>query len=240
MKKIAKQRLRGVYLYSLIVWLVYMYVTDRMEDYQFALEGYTSVIPSIGDVLPNSIIAGIILWLAYIFIGLPLMGSIQWFFLSIADQQKASWREILEVFTKKNYVRYFVASLIIMIFIGLWSLLLIVPGIIKSFSYSQTFRLMRDNPEMGVMDAITLSRKRMNGRKTELFFLQLSFIVWLILPGILLIVGFALGNMALVAVGDVLFFIALALIGPYFQTTNAVFYVEEIRGRNDANQALKF
>ncbi|MHA8110320.1 DUF975 family protein [Lactobacillaceae bacterium Melli_B4] len=67
----------------------------------------------------------------------------------------------------------------------LWAMLLIVPGIIKSFSYSQAIYIYRDAYKAGhpisAMAAITKSRQMMDGHKGELFLLQFSFIGWYIL-----------------------------------------------------------
>jgi uncharacterized membrane protein len=67
------------------------------------------------------------------------------------------------------------------LFIWLWSLLLIIPGIIKAYSYSMTFFILAENKGMPVLDAITLSRKMMDGHKMDLFILFLSFIGWYLL-----------------------------------------------------------
>jgi uncharacterized membrane protein len=64
------------------------------------------------------------------------------------------------------------------VFIALWSCLLIVPGIVKFFSYSMAYYILRDNPDMSALDAITASRNMMNGYKGKLFGLYLSFIGW--------------------------------------------------------------
>ena len=62
------------------------------------------------------------------------------------------------------------------IFIILWSLLLIVPGIIKSYSYSQALYLMVENPDYGILECITKSREIMEGNKTSLFLISLIFL----------------------------------------------------------------
>jgi uncharacterized membrane protein len=67
------------------------------------------------------------------------------------------------------------------LFISLWSLLLIIPGIIKAYAYSMTFFILAENKGMPVLEAITLSRKMMDGHKMDLFLLFLSFIGWFIL-----------------------------------------------------------
>jgi len=75
----------------------------------------------------------------------------------------------------------FVPSLILFIlqsiFIYFWSLLFIIPGIIKSMAYSMSWFILSDNPEIGGNEAITKSRKLMNGHKMEYFILQLSWIL---------------------------------------------------------------
>ena len=66
-------------------------------------------------------------------------------------------------------------------FTSLWSLLLIVPGIIKFYAYAMTPYILIDNQELSANQAINLSCKMMKGHKFDLFFLQLSFIGWGIL-----------------------------------------------------------
>lgn len=76
------------------------------------------------------------------------------------------------------------------IFIFLWSLLLIVPGIIAALNYSQAFFIMNENPEIDFMDAIRQSKQMMFGYKGKLFLLYLSFIGWSILCIFTLGIGF--------------------------------------------------
>jgi len=75
------------------------------------------------------------------------------------------------------------------LFIGLWCLLLIVPGIIKALAYSMAFYIMRDNPAIEPLDAISKSQKMMKGYKWKLFCLQLSFIGWALLCALTLGIG---------------------------------------------------
>lgn len=91
------------------------------------------------------------------------------------------------------------------LFIFLWSLLLIIPGIIKSYSYAMTPYILLDHPEMGINDAITESRRLMDGHKWELFCLNLSFIGWILL-------------------GILTFGLLFGWLTPYMSITNAAFY----------------
>ena len=70
------------------------------------------------------------------------------------------------------------------LFIVLWSLLLVVPGIIKAYSYRLVPYLLKDHPELSGTEVITLSRKMMNGHKADAFVLDLSFLGWLLLSAL--------------------------------------------------------
>ena len=74
--------------------------------------------------------------------------------------------------------------------IFLWTLLLIIPGIIKSFAYAMTPLIMTEHPEMSASDAISLSNEMMRGHKFDLFYLYLSFIGWILLSIISCGIGF--------------------------------------------------
>ncbi len=64
------------------------------------------------------------------------------------------------------------------LFLCLWSLLFIIPGLIKLYSYRMVPYILADDPTIGGKDAITLSRQMMNGHKWNTFVLDLSFIGW--------------------------------------------------------------
>ena len=70
------------------------------------------------------------------------------------------------------------------IFIALWSLLFIVPGIIAAYRYSLAFFILLDHPEYGVMDCLRESKRLTQGRKMELFKLDLSFLGWMLLASL--------------------------------------------------------
>lgn len=91
------------------------------------------------------------------------------------------------------------------IYMILWSLLLLIPGIIKSYSYAMTEYILKDNPELQNNAAIEKSMEMMNGHKLRLFLLHLSFIGWYI-------------------VGVLTLFIGFFWIIPYVHTAEAAFY----------------
>ncbi len=80
-------------------------------------------------------------------------------------------------------------GLLATIFTALWSLLFIIPGIVKAIAYSQCYFIALEHPEYDANTCITESRKMMNGHKWEYFCLQFSFIGWMIVGSFCLGVG---------------------------------------------------
>lgn len=91
---------------------------------------------------------------------------------------------------KENYFRNLLGVLLMSLFILLWCLLLIVPGIIMSFAYAMTPFILADEPSLTVTEAIARSRAMMRGHKWQLFCLQFSFIGWALLCILSLGIGF--------------------------------------------------
>ena len=70
------------------------------------------------------------------------------------------------------------------LFTFLWSLLFVIPGIIKGYSYSMAMYVLAENKGKGALECINESKKMTEGHKMELFVLNLSFIGWYLLTGI--------------------------------------------------------
>lgn len=90
----------------------------------------------------------------------------------------------------RDFVRILLTLLLEGIYIILWALLLIIPGIIKALSYSMTAFILRDRPDLKYNGAIELSMAMMEGHKWELFWLYLTFIGWAILCLLTLGIGY--------------------------------------------------
>ena len=112
------------------------------------------------------------------------------------------------------FFKIILLSIVEYIFIALWSLLLVFPGIIAAYRYRMAIYLLVDDPSRGVMECIRLSREMMKGHKWELFVLDLSFIGWGFLA-MLPVIGYA------VQVWTV----------PYMSMTKALYY-ENLSGRD--------
>jgi uncharacterized membrane protein len=105
-----------------------------------------------------------------------------------AQENKADLKQLFKGFTT-NIGKNIVAGLLVAVFTALWSILFVIPGIVKSYAYSMTFFIMRDNPSISAYDAIKESEKMMKGYKMKAFLLDLSFIGWLIVGALCLGVG---------------------------------------------------
>ena len=82
-----------------------------------------------------------------------------------------------------------ILGLLIGIFTFLWSLLFIIPGIVKSYAYSMAYFIKIDHPEYTATQALDESQKIMKGNKMKLFLLDLSFIGWIILGALCFGIG---------------------------------------------------
>lgn len=148
---------------------------------------------------------------------IPLTIATTWFYLNIVRKGNPDIPEVFAIYKEgKTSFKIIGASILQGIFIFLWSLLFIIPGIIKSLSYSQLFFLLKDHPQLTVLEAFSESKKRMKGLKWKYFLMHLSFIGW----GILCI--FTLG-------------IGLLWLAPYAGTTMAAFYNELIVPQDDSD-----
>lgn len=99
----------------------------------------------------------------------------------------------------------FKINFFVSLFTALWSLLFVVPGMIKAYSYSMAMYIWAENKEMGALEAIRKSKEMMDGHKMDLFVLGLSFIGW----GLLTAVTFGIAGIYVI---------------PYIEATTANFY----------------
>ena len=114
----------------------------------------------------------------------------------------------------QNWAHNVGGMLLMAVYTFLWTLLLIVPGVIKAFSYGMTQFILADKPELTANEAIELSMKMMDGHKLDLFILSLSFIGWAFLAVLSLGIGFL-------------------WLTPYITTTMAAFY-EDVKAEYEA------
>ncbi|SFB20193.1 MULTISPECIES: DUF975 family protein [unclassified Bacillus (in: firmicutes)] len=206
-KRLAKLSLKGNWGlaigFTLVIFLFNMILPTIVE---MVMSGGFAVwweqdIPPAGASIASTIISVILI---------PLSIAVYWFYLALIRKENPEISAAFAVYKDgKLCLKLIWTSILQAIYLFLWSLLLVIPAIIKSFSYSQTFFILRDHPEYKANQAITESKKLMKGYKWKLFVLYLSFIGWAILCVLTLGIGF------------------LWLI-PYVTTSLATFYNELI------------
>ncbi len=154
----ARMALTGKWNIAVPAALVYLVITGGASAFQ----GNLPVAPLVGLI-----------------IGGPMALGFALFSLALARNQAASINMLFDGF--KNFGIALATYLLMTVFIILWSLLLIVPGIMAALSYSQAFFLLADDPSLEAMEAIDKSKKMMDGYKWKLFCLVLRFTGWFLL-----------------------------------------------------------
>ena len=126
--------------------------------------------------------------LAMLIVGGPFTLGLTTFTLRFSRQENPDLGLIFSGFN--DFGRALGTYLLQLLFLIGWTLLLVVPGIIKAYAYSMTFFILADNPSIGPNEAITKSREIMDGKKWKLFCLGCRFIGWALLCILTLGIGF--------------------------------------------------
>lgn len=152
-------------------------------------------------------------------LALPLSWGLTVSLLRNHREESVDLENLFDGFRGGRYTRVFCALFLVNLFTFLWTLLLIIPGIMKAFSYALTPYIIMDEPKLTARQAITRSCEIMQGRRWKLFCLYLSFIGW----GILSLLTFGIG------------FLWLA---PYMNASIAAFY-EDARAEYEAENSIE-
>ena len=117
-----------------------------------------------------------------IFVFNPLQIGAQRFFV-VSHYQKASLNELGFAFSS-SYMNVVKIMFLRSLYIFLWSLLFIIPGIIKTYEYLMIPYILAENPDIDSKEAFAMTKQMMDGNKWKTFVLGLSFIGWILLGGI--------------------------------------------------------
>lgn len=162
-----------------------------------AVSGAASYIPVVGTIL----------------VALPMMYGYSIVLLSVMRGGEMNIGGLFDGFN--DFGRIVGTKLLQVIYTFLWTLLLVIPGIIKNYSYAMTDFILKDQPELANNAAIEKSMAMMDGNKMKLFLLDLSFIGWAILCLFTLGIGFL-------------------FLQPYVQSAHAAFY-EDLKAQQGGN-----
>ena len=201
----ARRRLKGNWNLAILISLVYSFVGV------------------IGDFMPESSSIWFTI-LSAISNGLFIFG----YTVIILHIVRGEDTEFLEIFDGcRRFLKGLGMTLVVGIYTALWTLLLIVPGIIATIKYSMTFYIWVDNPDIGIDEAISLSIEMTDGHKLEIFKLALSFIGWIaliVVPAI--VVGFWSTQYSLLIMS-----LGIIFITPYIEVSMGIFYNKLIKER---------
>ena len=186
-RSFARESLSGKWLNAVLASLIYC--------------GITSVVSSIYGLV--FLIAGALVFGLYLY------------YLNLVREEAGDFNLLFKAFSfsGKNlglFGKTLGVYLLMSLYVFLWTLLLIIPGIIAAYSYRMVFYLLIDDPELGVSEALRQSKEMMYGYKTKLFCLDLSFIGW----ALLCILTFGIG---------------LLWLYPYMLTSQTIFYEELLK-----------
>ena len=194
-------RLVGINMSSADFETYIKYVMDGNLDYAIEFLSRTVELPSTGSQIIN-ILMELCMWVVgagFVIFLLNTIRNASPCFGNLLDGFGMLWRVLW-------------LNILEALFIGLWSMLFVIPGIIAAYRYRLAIYLLIDHPEMSVMDCIRQSKHLMQGHKWELFILDFSFIGWELL-GSLPFVGYLVQVFTL----------------PYISMTHALYY-EQLGG----------
>jgi len=187
--KEARESLRGNWKWPIIVCIVYT-----------ILASLPNAIPDLGGVI-SFVISG------------PLALGLAYYSLGFSRGENPQWNILFDGF--KRFVPSLLTYLYMTVLIVLWSFLLIVPGILKALSFSQTFFVLADDPMIGPRQAVKKSADLMKGYRWKYVCLNLRFFGWMLLCVLTLGIGFL-------------------WLYPYIQISYAKFY-DEVKKRKSVD-----
>ncbi len=216
----ARQALKGRWVTAVLVTLVASLVGGSVGSSNFSVNVNGSDLSNILSVtmdradlaLLATVGSGIVLWALVRFAISILLGSVVQlghakFCLNLIDGQEVTIESgFATLFSQfSRYAQAVILNLLTGLFVLLWSLLLVVPGIIAVYSYAMAPYILAEDLNCTAPEAIDRSKELMKGHKLELFVLDLSFIGWFLLS----ILTMGLGGLAL---------------KPYVEVSHASFY----------------
>ena len=137
----------------------------------------TLIFSAFGSIITLVIAGPVMLSLAAVCLLLPRSGG------------APDFKYLIYGFNKENFVRSILINILTAVFTLLWSILFVIPGIVKMYAYSASYYIALDEPKLGARACMAKSERVMQGHKFQLFMLDLSFIGWYIVGAIAFGVG---------------------------------------------------
>ena len=216
LKTRAKDVLRVSYWKAFVVSLIIAFVGGNTSGQSFSftwnsgntqtqMNSQNEIFPYMILVILGALLVFLLVLAFRIFLGYALEVGGRRFFI-LAAQNNVDLNSLGYAFEKHKYFNIIKTMLWRAFLNFLWYLLLIIPGIVKSYAYRMVPYILADNPNIGYKRAVELSVKMTDGEKFDIFVLDLSFIGWYILGILALLIG-------------------TLFVMPYVNATNAELYL---------------
>lgn len=184
MKRNAREAMRGKNPSIYLVTFVYFLIVEVLSMLSVTMQLKDMDIESIMDAVmagQEIFVEQLGFWGSLILLAVSLMSTVigagyRWYTLLISRNIKAGVGEIFDAFG--IFFKIIWLNIVMGIFIYLWSMLFIIPGIVAAYRYSFAIYILLDDPDKGIMQCIRESKAMTYGYKWELFVLDLSFIGW--------------------------------------------------------------
>jgi len=208
LKQTAKEKLKGFYWQAFLVSLILIITGGSHNRLDLSSSGSSTGTNGGGEFAFELIVIaflGILIFVALrIFVGYILeVGGRKYFIEFSRGNSQISY--LLQYFDKKYYKNIITTLLFRGIYIFLWTLLLIIPGIIKMYEYRFVPYIIAENPELDHNQVLNLSSEMTAGQKLDILILDLSFLGWFLL-------------------GALFFGIGVLFVQPYYDAVNAELY----------------
>lgn len=194
LKREAKQIVRSARSSAYVMALIYLSISAFLNIARLYTEGSDQVAVTIGGYTfqtcrfslfthapfprPVVLFVGILVWLLLS----VLRAGWVLYHQSVRQGKQTAYSVLFDGFAFTGKI--ILLNLVLWIFIFLWTLLLIIPGIIAAYRYRFALYNLCENPDIGIMEAISMSKQQTMGRKLDLFVLDLTFIGWSLLCGL--------------------------------------------------------
>ena len=209
-RKEARSLMSGNWGSAVLLTLVYLIIVGGIS---FTVSFVGTIVEM--QVNDYGITSQIVSFLTNLFISFPLAFSLVLLYVGfVRGENRLSVGGIFKAFKSPHYLNSIGVYFLMGLFTALWTMLFIIPGIIKSLSYALAPYILADNPELSANEAIDESIAMMKGHKADLFLIQLGYA--------------ALAILSLLALG-----IPLLWLDPYYKVVYAKFY-EEVKAEYNA------
>lgn len=153
----------------------------------FSTGGNPGIMTLLAGGILYVVLAALVMAAVWLFLGSVVGVGYSKFTLQLVDSNDAGFENLFQYFPYwKNAV---CTRLLTGLYVLLWTLLLIIPGIMASYSYAMTGYILAEHPEMTAGEVIAASKEMMSGNRLRLFCLHISFIGWAFLCALTLGIG---------------------------------------------------